>query len=81
MVMKYYLVALDKRLQEVLQVGVDYEFIGNIHDEVQIEVSKDKAQQVAAIAESAFADTEKILNFRVKLEGEANIGATWNDTH
>ena len=81
LVMKYYLVALDELLQEELIAGTDYEFIGNIHDEVQLEVTESKAKQVAAIAEKAFATVEKTLAFRVKLEGEANIGKTWNDTH
>lgn len=81
MVMKYYLVALDNLLQQSFTPGKDYEFIGNIHDEVQIEVDKGLASKIAAKAEEAFAIVEKELNFRVKLEGEANIGATWNDTH
>ena len=79
--MKYYLVALDNLLQQSFTPGKDYEFIGNIHDEVQIEVDKGLASKIAAKAEEAFAIVEKELNFRVKLEGEANIGATWNDTH
>ena len=81
MVMKYYLVALDALLQEEFVAGTDYEFVGNIHDEVQLEVTEDKAKRVAEIAELAFADVEALLQFRVKLEGEANIGANWNDTH
>jgi len=81
MIMKYYLVALDKHLREVFTPGIDYEFIGNIHDEVQIEVSQEKAEEVAKICEKSFAAVEEQLNFRVKLEGEANIGQTWNDTH
>jgi DNA polymerase-1 len=80
MIMKYYLVALDAKLQAA-GFNDDYDFIGNIHDEVQLEVKKEKAEAIAKICEAAFDDVEKELDFRVKLEGEANIGATWNDTH
>lgn len=37
--MKQYLVALDKNLMKEIPLGVDgYEFVANIHDEVQIQV-------------------------------------------
>ena len=82
MVMKYYLVELDNLLKKWgFEAGNHYEFIGNIHDEVQIEVDDHIAEQVAKKAEDAFALVEQRLGFRVKLEGEANIGQTWNDTH
>ncbi|NQY19793.1 MAG: hypothetical protein HRT40_00560 [Campylobacteraceae bacterium] len=39
LVMKQYLVALDKNLMKEIPLGVDgYEFVANIHDEVQIQV-------------------------------------------
>jgi len=81
LIMKYYLVELDKALQAEFKPGKDYEFVGNIHDEVQIEVSDECANRVAEICESSFALVEQRLDFRVKLEGEASIGKTWNDTH
>jgi DNA polymerase-1 len=81
LVMKYYLVELDKRLQAKYTSGIDYEFIGNIHDEVQMEVSTDLVADVSKIAEESFAGVEERLKFRVKLEGEAQHGRTWNDTH
>jgi DNA polymerase-1 len=79
--MKYYLVELDKRLQAKYTSGIDYEFIGNIHDEVQMEVSTDLVADISKIAEESFAGVEEHLKFRVKLEGEAQHGRTWNDTH
>jgi DNA polymerase I-like protein with 3'-5' exonuclease and polymerase domains len=81
LVMKYYLVELDKQLRKVFTPGKEYEFIGNIHDEVQIEVDESHTKQVAEIAEQAFGAVEKQIDFRVKLEGEAKIGDTWYDTH
>lgn len=81
LVMKYYLVELDNQLRKVFTPGKEYEFIGNIHDEVQLEVDTKHTEEVARIAEKAFGTVEKQINFRVKLEGEAKIGDTWYDTH
>jgi DNA polymerase I-like protein with 3'-5' exonuclease and polymerase domains len=79
--MKYYLIELDKQLKKVFTPGKEYEFIGNIHDEVQIEVDNKHTEQVAKLASKAFGAVEKQINFRVKLEGESKIGGTWYDTH
>ncbi|WP_261518294.1 DNA polymerase family A protein, partial [Campylobacter lanienae] len=40
-VMKQYLVMLDEKLQKEFKVGIDYEFVANIHDEVQIQVKEE----------------------------------------
>jgi len=82
MVMKYYLVQVDKDLQKLgYTPGKEYEFIGNIHDEIQIEVDEELSKEIAKVCVEAFAKTEEILHFRVKLEGEAKIGHTWEETH
>jgi DNA polymerase I-like protein with 3'-5' exonuclease and polymerase domains len=81
LVMKYYLVILDDLLQESYTPGTHYEFVGNIHDEVQIECDEDIAQDIANIAVSAFDIVTAKLNFRVPLRGKAEIGDSWNDTH
>lgn len=81
LVMKYYLVELDKQLQKHFTPGKEYEFIGNIHDEVQMEVDEEHTNKVMDIAKEAFGAVEKQINFRVKLEGEAMLGDTWYDTH
>jgi DNA polymerase I-like protein with 3'-5' exonuclease and polymerase domains len=76
-VMKYYLVLLNNKLKG----NFDYAFVGNIHDEVQIQVKEEQAEAVAKIAEDTFADVTELLNFRCKLEGEAKIGDDWYGTH
>jgi len=82
MIMKYYLVQVDKDLQKLgYTPGKEYEFIGNIHDEIQIEVDKNLAEDIAKVCVDAFPKVEQELNFRVKLEGEAKIGSTWEETH
>jgi DNA polymerase-1 len=81
LVMKYYLVFLDSNLKREYTTGKQYEFVGNIHDEVQIECDEDIAEDVARIAVSTFDDVTTALRFRVPLRGSAAIGDSWKDTH
>jgi DNA polymerase I-like protein with 3'-5' exonuclease and polymerase domains len=85
LVMKYYLIQLDKNLEKVYTNSknkeVQYEFVGNIHDEVQIECDEDIAEDVAKIAEKTFEDITAQLKFRIPLRGSANIGNNWAETH
>ena len=81
LVMKYYLVILDENLSAKYTTGKQYEFVGNIHDEVQIECDEDIAEDVAKMASDAFEDVTKVLNFRIPLRGSADIGDSWKDTH
>jgi DNA polymerase-1 len=81
LVMKYYLVFLDKQLAKKFVTGKQYEFVLNVHDEVQIECDEEIAEEVAAIAESSFDLVTRYLNFRIPIRGTADIGNTWADTH
>ena len=76
--MKHYLIELDKSLKEN---KIDYQFVGNIHDEVQIQVKEEQASLVTTLAEKAFITVTDTLNFRCKLEGEAKVGKNWMETH
>ena len=76
--MKYVLVEMDKVFKEK---GYDYKFVGNIHDEVQIEVKEVEAEMVAKDAEAVFIEVGKQIGMRIKMEGEAKIGNNWYDTH
>ncbi len=81
LVMKYYLVFLDRNLAAKYTVGEQYEFVLNVHDEVQIECDANIAEEVARIAEDTFGDVTHHLNFRIPLRGSADIGNSWADTH
>lgn len=81
LVMKYYLVFLDRNLSAKYTVGKQYEFVLNVHDEVQIECDADIAEGVAKIAEATFDDVTNYLKFRIPLRGSADIGNSWADTH
>ena len=74
LVMKQYLVALDKNLMKEIPLGVDgYEFVANIHDEVQIQVLDKYADRVAEICVESFFEVTEHFNFRILLEGESKL--------
>lgn len=81
LVMKYYLVFLDRNLQQKFTAGKQFEFVLNVHDEVQIECDEGIAKEVARICEYTFDDVTKYLNFRIPLRGTADIGFSWAETH
>lgn len=81
LVMKYWLIFLDKNLSKEFEVGNQYEFVLNVHDEAQIECDEEIAERVAEIAEGSFDDVTKYLNFRVPIRGTADIGDNWSQTH
>ncbi|RVI36653.1 DNA polymerase [Sinorhizobium meliloti] len=80
--MKRALVILDNQLQEMgLIPGVHYEFVGNIHDEWQIEVDEDKAPLVGKTAANAIRLAGEYYQFRCPLAGNYDVGNNWNETH
>lgn len=86
LVMKYYLIELDKNLEKVYTNSgnsstPNYEFVLNVHDEVQIECDEGIAEEVARITKKTFEDITTLLNFRVPLRGNSVIGNSWADTH
>ncbi len=81
LVMKYYVIFLDRSLSARFTAGINYEFVLNVHDEVQIECDEEIADEVAKLAEEAFDDVTKYLKFRIPLRGTASIGNTWAETH
>ncbi|MER9560979.1 DNA polymerase [Mesorhizobium sp. M0571] len=80
--MKRALVILDNNLQALgLVPGVNYEFVGNIHDEWQIEVDEDIATLVGAEAEKAIRLAGEYYKFRCHLAGNSVVGKSWAETH
>ncbi|MDX0270912.1 DNA polymerase [Sinorhizobium meliloti] len=80
--MKRALCILDTNLQELgLIPGVHYEFVGNIHDEWQIEVDEDKADLVGRTAADAIRLAGEYYNFRCHLAGNYDKGRNWAETH
>ncbi|MDW9532274.1 DNA polymerase [Sinorhizobium meliloti] len=80
--MKRALVILDNELQAMgLIPGIHYEFVGNIHDEWQIEVDEDKAELVGRTAADAIRLAGEYYKFRCPLAGNYDIGKSWAETH
>lgn len=80
--MKKALVILDENIQELgLTPGKEYEFVGNIHDEWQIEVDEEYATQVGELAAASIRLAGEALNFLCPTAGNYDIGNNWKETH
>ena len=61
--------------------GITYEFLGNIHDEWQVEVLERDAESFGRLATASIQAAGDRLNLRCPLDGAFKVGATWADTH
>ena len=76
--MKQALIILDKyaRIWKL-----DYKFVGNIHDEFQVEVREDQAEKFGSLAAGCIEAAGIHFNLRCPLAGDYKIGANWAETH
>jgi len=81
LLMKRALVLLDATLSQRFNTGEDYEFVANIHDEWQIEVRPEIANEVGQIAADAIVRAGVSFNFRCPLAGDYSVGTSWSTTH
>lgn len=89
--MKYWLVEVDEELQErgyehsddVLHTDRehDYEFVLNVHDEAQTEVKAELADEVAEVKAETFSYVGKQVKMNIQIDGEADVGDSWKETH
>jgi DNA polymerase I-like protein with 3'-5' exonuclease and polymerase domains len=77
-VMKQALVLFDEALRKS---RIQYQFLGNIHDEFQITTPEESALQVGEIGVQCIRDAGVVLNLRCPLDGEYKIGDNWAQTH
>ena len=61
--------------------GLDYRFVGNIHDEIQTEVREDQAEQFGRLAVSCIEAAGNYYKLNCPLAGEYKIGDNWSETH
>lgn len=81
-VMKRALVILEDLLASAsLHPGRDYEYVLNAHDELQIEVRPQHAEQVGQLAAEAIKKAGEYYRFKCPLAGNYKVGRTWADTH
>lgn len=82
LVMKKALCILDETLQaKGYTAGKEYEFVANIHDEFQIEVDEDKAEEIGQLAVESIVRAGEYFKMKCPLDGEAKIGNNWAETH
>ena len=55
--------------------------VANIHDEWQVEVQEDQADEVGKKGVEAIINAGKFLNLKCPLDGEYNVGRNWAETH
>lgn len=90
-VMKYWAVDVDEALQDagyensddVMHTDreYDYENVLNIHDEAQLEVKEEIADEVASTMQGMFNLTGLNLKMNIPIDGEAKVGLNWSETH
>jgi DNA polymerase I-like protein with 3'-5' exonuclease and polymerase domains len=56
-------------------------FVANIHDEIQFEVDEEIAEEWAEVAVECIKRAGKYFRIRIPLDGDANIGSNWKETH
>lgn len=70
------------RSNELLkEASIDYWPLAFVHDEMQLSVEPEQAEEAAFLITCAMKDVESAISFRCKLDSEYKIGASWADTH
>ena len=77
-VMKKGLLILNEKIKEH---NLDAKFVGNIHDEWQIEALAEHADQVGKLGVEAIEQAGVHFNLRCPLTGEYKVGDNWSETH
>ena len=63
------------------QHNLDCKQVAWVHDEIQIELRKENADELGRLAKKAIRNAEKKFNFRCKLDCEYRVGKDWSQTH
>lgn len=61
--------------------GLDAHFIGNIHDEWQLEVAEADAEAVGKLGVWAIQEAGLLLGLKCPTTGEYKVGNNWSETH
>ena len=59
----------------------DAKFVANIHDEWQMEVREDLAENVGRMAVDCIIKAGEYYNLRCPMDGEYKVGDNWSETH
>jgi DNA polymerase I-like protein with 3'-5' exonuclease and polymerase domains len=77
-VMKQAVVLLHTKLRKA---KIDFKMVANVHDEWQIEVVENHAEEVGIMGREAIKEAGIVLDMRCPLDGEHKVGNSWKETH
>jgi len=77
-VMKRAVVILD-HFSQVYKI--DYKLVGQVHDEIQVEVKEKQAEFFGDLAVSCIRKAGREFKLNCPLDGNYKVGTTWRDTH
>lgn len=77
-VMKKALVIFD---EAVKLKGVDVSYVANVHDEFQLEVKEEHAEEVGKLAVWSIEEAGRLLSLKCPTTGEYRVGNNWKETH
>jgi DNA polymerase I-like protein with 3'-5' exonuclease and polymerase domains len=80
-VTKAWLVKFYKIMDERYTLGVDYEPVSYIHDELNLSVRPELADEVIPLLESSMRSITTDFNLNVQLSATGKSGKTWQDVH
>ena len=60
---------------------LDAKIVANVHDEWQVEVIEEQAEEVGKRGIQAIIDAGVVLKLNCPLNGEYNVGNNWSETH
>lgn len=66
---------------EIHRRGLDGFYVGNIHDEGQLDTSVQDAEEIGLTSVGAIAQAGIELGFKVPLTGNYAVGANWAECH
>ena len=61
--------------------GEDYDQVAFVHDEVQLTVKENYAEEIGRVCVEAITSTGIGFGLRIPLSGEYSIGSNWGETH
>ena len=59
----------------------DAKFVANVHDEWQLEVREDQAEDVGRLGVECIRKAGEAFHLLCPLDGEYSIGDNWSETH
>ena len=66
---------------EATRRNLDFKLVASIHDEYQIEVRKEHAQELGEVTQWAMKQAEQSLGVKCPLDSEFKLGNNWAETH